>query len=126
MNVSVVICTRNRPDTLGQALESVAECEYPSFDVHIMDQSTDDESQMEAWLTQEGSQTRLVVEERGLPVENLYLHGAGWQAHLEDLGRSLVDGTRVHAERWTEQSSAPAWRRRWEELSPAYQVMEID
>ena len=45
MNVSVVICTRNRPDTLGQALESVAECEYPSFDVHIMDQSTDDKSQ---------------------------------------------------------------------------------
>ncbi len=44
MYVSVVICTRNRPDTLGQALESVAECEYPSFDVHIMDQSTDDQS----------------------------------------------------------------------------------
>jgi GT2 family glycosyltransferase len=45
VNVSVVICTRNRPDTLGQALESVAECEYPSFDVHVMDQSTDDLSQ---------------------------------------------------------------------------------
>ncbi|MEJ0099066.1 MAG: glycosyltransferase family A protein [Pseudomonadota bacterium] len=45
MNVSVVICTRNRPDTLGQALESVAECDYPSFDVHVMDQSTDDKSQ---------------------------------------------------------------------------------
>lgn len=45
MNISVVICTRNRPDTLGQAVESVAECDYPSFDVHIMDQSTDDLSQ---------------------------------------------------------------------------------
>jgi O-antigen biosynthesis protein len=44
VKVSVVICTRNRPDTLGQALESVAECEYPDFDVHVMDQSTDDES----------------------------------------------------------------------------------
>jgi GT2 family glycosyltransferase len=42
VKVSVVICTRNRPDTLGQALESVAECEYPDFDVHVMDQSTDD------------------------------------------------------------------------------------
>lgn len=42
MNISVVICTRNRPDTLGQALESVAECEYEGYDVHIMDQSTDD------------------------------------------------------------------------------------
>lgn len=42
MNVSVVMCTRNRPDTLGQALESVAECDYPTYDVHVMDQSTDD------------------------------------------------------------------------------------
>jgi O-antigen biosynthesis protein len=41
VNVSVIICTRNRPDTIGQALESVAECDYPSFDVHVMDQSTD-------------------------------------------------------------------------------------
>jgi GT2 family glycosyltransferase len=39
------MCTRNRPDTLGQALESVAECEYSGFDVHVMDQSTDELSQ---------------------------------------------------------------------------------
>lgn len=45
MNISVIICTRNRPDTIGQALESVAECEYPSFDAHVMDQSTDDQTQ---------------------------------------------------------------------------------
>ena len=44
MKVSVVICTRNRPDTVGQALESVAECDYPTFDVHVMDQSTDEET----------------------------------------------------------------------------------
>jgi GT2 family glycosyltransferase len=50
VKVSVVICTRNRPDTVGQALESVAECDYPSFDVHVMDQSTDDK-------------TRVIVEE---------------------------------------------------------------
>ena len=42
MKVSVVICTRNRPDTVGQALDSVAECDYPTFDVHVMDQSTDE------------------------------------------------------------------------------------
>ena len=40
MKLSVVICTRDRPDTLGQALERVAECDYPEFDVHVMDQST--------------------------------------------------------------------------------------
>ena len=44
-------------------------------------------AELEAWLTEEGSRTRLVVEERGLPRDALYLHGAGWQAHLEDLGR---------------------------------------
>lgn len=42
MKISVVICTRNRPDTVGQALESVAECAYPTYDVHVMDQSTDE------------------------------------------------------------------------------------
>lgn len=44
MKVSVVICTRNRPDTVGQALESVADCDFPNFDVHVMDQSTDDKT----------------------------------------------------------------------------------
>ena len=90
-----------------------------------MEPGTDDESQMEAWLTQEGSRTRLVVEERGLPVDKLYLHGAGWQAHVEDLRRSLAGDTPAHPERWTEQTPAPAWRRRWDELTPAYQAMEI-
>jgi glycosyltransferase involved in cell wall biosynthesis len=41
VNLSVIICTRNRPDTVGQALESVAECDYSGYDVHVMDQSTD-------------------------------------------------------------------------------------
>jgi glycosyltransferase involved in cell wall biosynthesis len=40
--ISVVICTRDREDLIGQALESVAQCEYPDFDVHVMDQSTSD------------------------------------------------------------------------------------
>ena len=41
IQVSVVICTRNRPDTIGQAVETVAECDFTDFDIHIMDQSTD-------------------------------------------------------------------------------------
>ena len=100
-------------------------CDAPRHLLLTMEPGTDDESQMEAWLTEEGSQTRLVVEERGLPVDKLYLHGAGWQVHLEDLGRSLAEDTRAHPERWTEQTPAPAWRRRWDELTPAYQAMEI-
>lgn len=40
MKISVVICTRDRHEMIGQAVESVAECDYASFDVHVMDQST--------------------------------------------------------------------------------------
>ena len=90
-------------------------CDAPHHLLLTMEPGTDDESQMEAWLIEEGSQTRLVVEERGLPVDKLYLHGAGWQAHLEDLGRSLAEATGAHPERWTEQTPAPAWRLRWDE-----------
>ncbi len=39
--ISVVICTRDRADLIGQAVESVAACDYPAFDLHVMDQSTD-------------------------------------------------------------------------------------
>jgi hypothetical protein len=67
-----------------------------------------------------------VVEERGLPVDKLYLHGAGWQAHLEDLGRSLASDTSAHPKRWTEQTPAPTWRLRWDELTPDYQAMVIE
>lgn len=38
--VSVVICTRNRPDTIEQAVASVLANEYPAFDVTVIDQST--------------------------------------------------------------------------------------
>jgi GT2 family glycosyltransferase len=40
MKISVIICTRDREDMIGQAVESVAECAYREFDIHIMDQST--------------------------------------------------------------------------------------
>ena len=101
-------------------------CEAPRHLLLTMEPGTDDQCQMEAWLTEEGSKTRLVVEERGLPVDKLYFHGAGWQAHLEDLGRSLTEDGSVHAEPWSDQTPAPAWRRRWDELTPAYQEMALD
>jgi GT2 family glycosyltransferase len=44
MSISVVICTRNRPNVIGQAIESVCQCDYSDFDVHIMDQSTNDQT----------------------------------------------------------------------------------
>lgn len=41
-HVSVVICTRNRPDKIGQAVASVLACDHPDFDLTIIDQSTTD------------------------------------------------------------------------------------
>jgi hypothetical protein len=63
-----------------------------------------------AVLSSERERTRLVVEGRGLPVEPLYMHGAGWQAHLEVLSRYLVGGP-------------SNWKARWTELIPAYELL---
>jgi glycosyltransferase involved in cell wall biosynthesis len=41
IHVSVVICTRNRPDLIGTAVASVLANTYPSFDLLVVDQSTD-------------------------------------------------------------------------------------
>jgi GT2 family glycosyltransferase len=40
--VSAVICTRNRGDKIAAAVNSVLACDFPSFDLTIIDQSTDD------------------------------------------------------------------------------------
>ena len=85
-------------------------CEPPNHVVLTMEPAAADETVIEAWLTSEGEQTRLVIEERGLPVDVLYKHGAGWQAHIEDLGRYLAGG----------QSN---WKARWTELAEAYQSL---
>ena len=100
-------------------------CDAPSHLLLTMEPGTDDETQVEAWLTAEGSRTRLVVEERGLPAGALPAYGAGWQAHLEDLGRSLVLAGPVHADGWSEHEPASAWRSRWTELTPLYRDARV-
>jgi uncharacterized protein YndB with AHSA1/START domain len=87
-------------------------CEAPRHLLLTMEPDSEDSGQLEAWLTEEGDRTRLVVEERGLPLEHLPAHGAGWQAHLEDLGRSLT-------------GDASRWRDRWTELTPVYQALPV-
>ncbi|MGZ4487257.1 MAG: SRPBCC domain-containing protein [Nocardioides sp.] len=96
-------------------------CEAPHHLLLTMEPGGDDETQVEAWLTPEGSGTRLVVEERGLPVGALHFYGAGWQVHVEDLGRALALDGPVHEEGWTPLSPAPAWHARWTELTPQYE-----
>jgi uncharacterized protein YndB with AHSA1/START domain len=87
-------------------------CERPRHLLLTMEPGSEDEAEIEAWLTEEGDRTRLVVEERGLALDSLYFHGAGWQAHLEDLGRLLA-------------GDSSDWRARWTELTPAYEAMSI-
>lgn len=88
-------------------------CEPPRHLRLTMEPGTDEETEVEAWLTQEGPQTRLVVEERGLPLDKLHFYGSGWQAHLEDLGRSLAGKESV-------------WHDRWTELTPVYQRLGVN
>jgi uncharacterized protein YndB with AHSA1/START domain len=95
-------------------------CDAPHHLLLTGEPGTEDETQLEAWLTAEGARTRLVVEERGLPVGQLAAHGAGWQVHLEDLVRSLATGGSAHSGGWSAQEPAAAWRDRWAELTPAY------
>ncbi len=100
-------------------------CDAPHHLVLTMDATSDAATQVEAWLTAEGTRTRLVVEERGLPVGQLPFYGAGWQVHLEDLRRSLVEDGPAHVGGWSAQAPAPAWDARWTELTPAYQDRAI-
>jgi uncharacterized protein YndB with AHSA1/START domain len=86
-------------------------CEAP----HRLVVTTQDEDEIptviEALLTAEGDGTRLVIEDRGLPLEHYADHGSGWQAHIEDLA-ALIDGRE------------PAnWHARWVELTPSYREM---
>src|SRR5215475_13777314 len=43
--ISAVICTRNRSDKIGNAVETVLSNTYPNFDLTIIDQSTNDETE---------------------------------------------------------------------------------
>jgi len=83
-------------------------CEPPQHLLVTMTPGGDDETVIEAVLVADGDGTMLVIEERGLPLEELAAHGAGWQAHVEDLAAHIA-------------GRAPTdWRTRWLELEPSY------
>ena len=73
-----------------------------------------DEDATDVTLSADGEQTILVVEQRGLPLDQLAAYGAGLQIHVEDLAAHLVG---------RERCDAPA---RWKELFPSYQAKRID
>lgn len=86
----------------------VDECEPPRRLLVIMSPGQDDQTVIEVEIVPDGDQTRLVLEERGLPLDEVAAHGAGWQAHVEDLAAHLAG------------RPAADWRTRWTELTPAY------
>jgi uncharacterized protein YndB with AHSA1/START domain len=83
-------------------------CEPPRRLLVTMSPGQDDQTVIEAELVPDGDQTRLVLEERGFPLDEVAAHGAGWQAHVEDLAAHLAG------------RPAADWRMRWAELTPAY------
>ncbi|WP_231961439.1 SRPBCC domain-containing protein [Pedococcus dokdonensis] len=100
-------------------------CEAPHHLLVTSEPGGEDETQTELWLTAEGGRTRLVVEERGLPVDAMHFYGAGWQVHLEDLAASLTSDNPVHADGWSAEEPAPRWKQRWQALTPDYQERSV-
>ena len=101
-------------------------CDAPHHLLLRTEPGTAEEGELEAWLSAEGDKTRLVVEDRGLAVDKLHFHGAGWQAHLEDLRRALATGGSVHPDGWSDQRPSPDWKRRWSELTPVYESIAVE
>src|SRR4051794_39545414 len=93
----------------------VEACEPPRrLLVLTKDAEEPDEEVLEATLIPDGDQTILVIEARGLPIEYLAAHGAGWQVHVEDLAAHLVGRERCDV------------KARWDELIAAYQGLAED
>jgi uncharacterized protein YndB with AHSA1/START domain len=88
----------------------VQACEPPRrLTVLTTDEEDPDDHFIEVALTEEGSQTILVWEERGMPVDQAAAYGATVQIHVEDLVSHLAGGERCDA------------ALRWKELIPTYQ-----
>lgn len=89
-------------------------CEPPNR-LRILTTSPDEPNGVvDAMLTADGDHTILVIEDRGLPLEQIAAYGAGDQIHVEDLAAYLAGRERCDA------------RARWQELQPAYQQLAAD
>jgi uncharacterized protein YndB with AHSA1/START domain len=89
----------------------VDECEPPQRLLVSTTSPDEPDGVVEATLTADGDQTILVIEDRGLPLEQVAAYGAGNQIHVEDLAAYLAGRERCDA------------GARWHELHPAYQQL---
>jgi uncharacterized protein YndB with AHSA1/START domain len=88
----------------------VQDCQPPKrLLVRTVEVGQSDEHFIQANLTADGDQTVLVVEERGVPIDQLAAYGAGVQVHVEDLAAYLAGREHCDAQK------------RWQELLPTYQ-----
>lgn len=87
-------------------------CEPPRRLLVTLSPGEDEQTEIEVELVPDGDVTRLVIEERGLPLDEAAVHGAGWQVHVEDLGAYLAG------------RPGTDWRTRWTELMPGYREQE--
>jgi uncharacterized protein YndB with AHSA1/START domain len=84
-------------------------CDAPHRLVVTLAPDQEDETVIEAKIYSGDGHTRLVLEERGIPLDEISAHAAGWQVHMEDL-QAFIAGT------------VPSdWRGRWKELAPRYE-----
>ncbi len=84
-------------------------CDPPRRLVILTESPDQPDGRVEATLTPECDQTVLVIEDRGVPLNDIAAYGAGDQVHVEDLASYLAGVDRCDA------------RSRWQELLPAYQ-----
>jgi uncharacterized protein YndB with AHSA1/START domain len=93
----------------------VEACEPPRR-LRVLTRDADEPSEevLEATLTPDGDQTFLVIEARGVSLEYLAAHGAGWQVHVEDLAAHLAGRERCDI------------KARWNELIPAYRDLAAE
>jgi uncharacterized protein YndB with AHSA1/START domain len=86
-------------------------CEPPQRLLILTKSPDEPDGVIEVTLTADGDHTLLVIEDRGLPLEQIAAYGAGDQVHVEDLAAYLAGSERCDP------------RARWQELHPAYQEL---
>ena len=102
----------------GERMGRVEACEPPQRLVLTMrdpdpQPGQPEQTVIEAQLIAEGAQTRLVWEERGMPVDLLPAYGAGIQIHVEHLADYISGREMRNVES------------RWTELFPAYEALGV-
>ncbi|WP_010204341.1 SRPBCC domain-containing protein [Salinibacterium sp. PAMC 21357] len=83
---------------------NVTQCERPQLIELTLHDDEPSMTTVRATLEPEGEGTRLTIEEKGLPMENLTPYVAGWHAQIDQLHAMLAGDPTVE------------WRPRWEEL----------